>query len=165
MQRTERIANHGDGSPRRRLKIGELARRGGVGIETPRFYERQGLLDHQARTESGYRLYDEAVLDQLDFIKRARTLGFSLAEIAQLIAEKRAGQSPCSSVREIVRERLQEVDKRISEIKRYRNELAAALRAWDEKGDSPGHVRGLIEDARIDAPRPERAAMRKERRK
>jgi DNA-binding transcriptional MerR regulator len=57
------------GDPSRRLKIGEVAKRTGVGIETLRFYERQGLLGHPARTESGYRLYDESVVEQLEFIR------------------------------------------------------------------------------------------------
>ena len=90
------------------LRVGEVARRSGVGIETLRFYERSGLLDRPARTESGYRLYGEDVLERLDFIKRAQTLGFTLDEIKRVIAEKRAGQTPCAEVREIVRRRLQE---------------------------------------------------------
>jgi MerR family transcriptional regulator, copper efflux regulator len=60
------------GGPRDALKIGEVSERSGVGIETLRFYERSGLLDSPARTASGYRLYDAAVLDRLEFIKRAQ---------------------------------------------------------------------------------------------
>ena len=88
------------------LKISEVAKASGVGIETLRFYEKSGLLDQPSRTESGYRLYDTAVLDRLDFIKRAQILGFSLDEIKRVIADRRADQSPCAEVREIVRSRL-----------------------------------------------------------
>src|SRR6185369_14353640 len=81
---------------KRALKIGEVSRLSGVGIEALRFYEKQGLLGRPARTESGYRLYDADVLERLEFIKRAQVLGFSLAEIARIISHKHAGQSPCA---------------------------------------------------------------------
>ena len=135
--------------PGKALKIGDVAQQSGVGIETLRFYEKSGLLDAPSRTNSGYRLYDRDVLARLDFIKRAQLLGFSLDEIKRIIAHKHAGQSPCSEVRDVVRQRLEELDQRMREMKRYRNELAAALKEWDELGDVAGHVCGLIEGARI----------------
>jgi len=134
------------------LKIGEVSKRSGVGIEALRFYERQGLLGRPVRTESGYRLYDESILDHLEFVKRAQALGFSLAEIARITADSRAGQSPCAEVREIVRTRLRELDARLAELKRYRKELAAALDEWDRTGDKPDHVCGLIENSHVDGP-------------
>src|SRR5271170_4068233 len=63
------------------LLIGKVARRAGVGVETIRFYERQGLLTAPIRKDSGYRLYPEHVLGRIRFIKRAKELGFSLKEI------------------------------------------------------------------------------------
>ena len=137
-------------APSQTLKIGEVAKASGVGIETLRFYEKSGLLDQPSRTDSGYRLYDAEVLDRLDFIKRAQVLGFSLDEIKRIIADRRAGQSPCAEVREIVRQRLADLDSRMREMKRYRKELVSALAEWDEKGDVPGHVCGLIEGSHID---------------
>ena len=131
------------------LKIGEVSKQSGIGIEALRFYERMGLLGRPARTASGYRLYDRAVLERLGFIKQAQILGFSLTEIAQIIAEKAAGQSPCAEVREIVRLRLRELDERMTEMRRYRNELAAALAEWDKVGEAKGHICGLIEGTRI----------------
>src|SRR5262249_27930625 len=97
------------------LKIGEVSERAGGGIETLRFYERSGLLDPPRRTEAGYRLYNAEALDRLAFIKRAQMLGFSLGEIRQIIAERKAGQSPCVKVREVVRRRLRELDERMAE--------------------------------------------------
>jgi DNA-binding transcriptional MerR regulator len=131
------------------LKIGEVAKLSGVGIETLRFYERSGLLGRPARTQSGYRLYDREALERLDFIKRAQVLGFSLDEIKQIIAEKQAGASPCEAVRDIVRTRLQELDEHMREMRRYRNELAATLAEWDKTGPVKGHICGLIEGSRI----------------
>lgn len=134
---------------KRRLKIGEVSKQSGVGIEALRFYEKIGLLGRPPRTHSGYRLYDEEALERLEFIKRAQALGFSLAEIARIISEKQAGQSPCREVRQIVRERLKELDERIKEMRRYQKELQAALAEWDKAGDRKGHVCGLIESATI----------------
>ena len=139
-------------SPGQFLKIGDVAKASGIGIETLRFYEKSGLLDQPSRTESGYRLYDADVLARLEFIKRAQFLGFSLDEIRRIIADKRAGQSPCAEVREIVRHRLAELDERMREMKRYRRELATALVEWDRTGDVDGHVCGLIEGSHVDHP-------------
>src|SRR5215210_1167643 len=126
------------------LKIGEVSRLSGIGIETLRFYEKSGLLDRPVRTGSGYRMYDPEVLERLAFIKRAQVLGFSLEEIKRIITERRAGQSPCADVREIVRRRLSELDERMREMRRFRHELAEALRDWEAAGDVEGHICGLI---------------------
>ncbi len=143
-------------------KIGEVAKQTGIGIETLRFYERSGLLDCPARTEGGYRLYDEEALLTLEFIKRAQTLGFTLDEIKQIIAESRAGHSPCDEVREIVRARLQELDERMRQMRKYRNALAATLQVWDEQGATTGRFCGLIESSEINSNKP--AASRLKRR-
>src|SRR5690242_3057381 len=58
------------------LRIGDVSKHSGVGIEALRFYEKQGLLNHAGRTQSGYRLYNAEVLERLEFIKRAQLLGF-----------------------------------------------------------------------------------------
>lgn len=135
---------------RQALKIGEVAKLSGVGIEALRFYEKSGLLDRPARTEGGYRLYTEETLERLAFIRRAQVLGFSLAEIRQIIAERHSGASPCAHVREIVRRRLKELDERMAEMRRYRRELAGALEEWDAAGDTEGHICGLIEGTEIE---------------
>ena len=137
------------GSRDKFLKIGQVARRTGVGIETLRFYERSGLLDAPVRTESGYRLYGNEAIETLEFIKRAQTLGFTLAEIKRIMIESRAGQSPCDEVREIVRARLADLDEQMKQMRRYRNALATTLRQWDEKGHAEGHYCGLIESSEI----------------
>ena len=138
------------------LRIGDVSKRSGVGIEALRFYEKQGLLSHATRTQSGYRLYNEDVLERLEFIKRAQVLGFSLAEIAHIIKERGSGKSPCFEVREIVRSRLEELDERMKEMRRYRKELAAALKDWDEAQELAGDVCGLIEGTKISTSLPKR---------
>ena len=147
------------------IKIGDVAKQSGIGIEALRFYERSGLLGRPDRTQSGYRVYDEAVLQRLDFIKRAQVLGFSLDEIKRIIADKQAGRSPCAEVREIVRHRLEELDERLKEMRRYRKELGVALTQWEETGELDGHVCGLIEGTDIEHSNPTPRGFRRNKRR
>lgn len=134
----------------KQLKIGEVSKLTGIGIEALRFYEKSGLLDRPGRTYSGYRLYDESVLERLAFVKKAQLLGFTLDEIKQLIAHKRNGENPCAEVRGIVKIRLEELNERIEQMMKYRDELTAALEEWEETGEAEGHVCGLIESSHIE---------------
>jgi MerR family copper efflux transcriptional regulator len=147
-KRGTRLVDEEEG--RRMLKIGEVSRRSGVGVEALRFYEKGGLLDSPSRTFSGYRVYGEEVLERLAFIKRAQALGFSLDEIRRIIDDARKGESPCDEVREIVRRRMAELDERMRELRLYRKELAGTLEEWDEKGRAPGHICGLIEGSHVE---------------
>ena len=142
--------NQTDAGIGKQIKIGEVSRLSGVGIEALRFYEKSGLLDRPGRTYSGYRLYDESVLERLAFIKQAQVLGFTLDEIKQLIEHKQQGENPCAEVREIVRTRLTELNERIEQMIHYRDDLTAALAEWDETGEADGHVCGLIEGVHIE---------------
>ena len=150
MRETRRGARvEGESDGRRMLKIGEVSKRSGVGVETLRFYEKGGLLDRPSRTFGGYRVYGEEVLERLAFIRRAQALGFSLEEIKQIIEDARKGESPCDEVREIVRHRMEELDARLRELHRYRKEMSATLEEWDKVGRAPGHVCGLIEGSEV----------------
>jgi DNA-binding transcriptional MerR regulator len=94
--------------------IGELADAAGVGVETVRYYERRGLLAEPPRTPAGYRLYDDDALWRLEFVGRAKTLGFTLAEIKELLAAGEVG-----SVTEIIaaaRAKLHQVDEHLAEL-------------------------------------------------
>ena len=139
------------------LRIGEVAEASGVGVEALRFYERRGLLGRPARTASGYRAYDASVLERLAFIKRAQAIGFSLDEIAEILEMRGQGVAPCVEVREAARRKLAELDARLAELRRYRNELARTLADWDERGIEEGQFCGLIEHSHVHAPA-ERAA-------
>jgi DNA-binding transcriptional MerR regulator len=139
----------GEDERRGMLKIGDVSKQSGVGIEALRFYEKSGRLEKPSRTTSGYRVYDARVLERLAFIKQSQALGFSLDEIKRIIEDARTGKSPCAEVREIVRRRLEELEERMRELRRYRRELSDTLAEWDEKGQAPGHVCGLIESAHV----------------
>jgi DNA-binding transcriptional MerR regulator len=140
----------GEEEGRRMLKIGEVSKRSGIGIEALRFYEKSGLLDSPARTYSGYRVYGEEVLERLSFIKRAQALGFSLDEIRRIVDDARRGESPCDEVREIVQRRMTELDERLRELHLYRKELNRTLEEWDKVGRAPGHICGLIEGSAVE---------------
>jgi len=105
------------------LSIGQVARTAGVGIETVRFYERQGLLEEPARKESGYRQYTEDVVARLRFIRRAKELGFSLKEIAELIALRLDASTTCADVRERAQTKLADIEARIHDLKRMKQAL------------------------------------------
>jgi DNA-binding transcriptional MerR regulator len=139
-----------DEQGRRMLKIGEVSKQSGIDIEALRFYEKSGLLDKPSRTFSGYRVYGPEILERLTFIKQAQALGFSLDEIKRIVDDARTGQSPCDEVREIVRRRLEELDERMREMRRYRKELADTLEEWNKLGRAPGHVCGLIESSHVE---------------
>jgi DNA-binding transcriptional MerR regulator len=132
------------------LKIGDVSKKSGIGIEALRFYEKSGLLEKPSRTMSGYRVYDADVLERLAFIKQSQALGFSLEEIKRIIDDARTGKSPCAEVREIVSRRLEELDERMREMRRYRKELAETIEEWNKVGHAPGHICGLIEGSHIE---------------
>lgn len=136
----------------RTLRIGEVAEATGISVEALRFYERRGLLGRPARTASGYRVYDEGVLERLAFIKRAQSIGFSLDEITEILEMRGRGEAPCVEVREAARRKLAELDARLRELRRYRNELARTLEDWDERGIAEGQFCGLIEHSHVHAP-------------
>lgn len=148
MERGLRVVDEEEG--RRMLKIGDVSKRSGIGVEALRFYEKSGLLDKPSRTFSGYRVYGEEVLERLAFIKRAQALGFSLDEIRQIVDDARKGESPCDEVRELVRCRMAELDERLHDLHRYRDELNSTLAEWDKVGHAPGHICGLIEGSEIE---------------
>ena len=117
------------------LTIGKVAAQAGVGIDTVRFYERGGLLNRPRRTAAGYRLYGDDDVARLRFIRRAKSLGFSLEEIAELLALNDGGGRR-QSVREIAERRLAEVTRRIEELKRIRRTLAHLVHEC-RTGDGP----------------------------
>jgi MerR family copper efflux transcriptional regulator len=109
------------------LTIGQLARRAGVGIETVRFYERQGLLPKPPRTPSGYRQYSPDALGRLAFISRAKALGFALREIAELLALDASREATCDDVKERAQRKLAETEAQLAELTRVRDTLRGLI--------------------------------------
>ncbi len=105
------------------LSIGQVARRAGVGVETVRFYEREGLLEEPPRRASGYRQYSQEVVTRLRFIKRAQQLGFSLKEISELLLLRVDAQTSCDEVKGRTEAKLAEVERKLVELHRMRQAL------------------------------------------
>lgn len=122
------------------LTIGELASRAGVNIQTVRYYERRGLMPKPARTRSGYRQYQPEAVDRLRFIRRAQGLGFSLEEIAELLALRVRHLSACGAVEARAREKVAVVERKIDELQRMKDtleRLAAACQAREPTSECP----------------------------
>jgi len=107
----------------RRLTIGALARQAGVGVDTVRFYERAGLMPDAQRTPSGYRTYAPADAGRLRFIRRAKALGFSLDEIAELLRLSQ-GRGGRAGVKALAQRRLADLEAKIRELTVFRDTLA-----------------------------------------
>lgn len=106
------------------MRIGELAARVGVNPKTVRYYEGIGLLPEAARTASGYRDYGEDDVRRLVFIKTAQRLNVSLDEIREILGFGERGERPCSYVLAVVARQVAELDERILEMQRLRQQLA-----------------------------------------
>jgi MerR family mercuric resistance operon transcriptional regulator len=106
------------------LTIGQVARSAGVGVETVRFYERQGLLEEPTRRESGYRQYPEDVVARLRFIKRAKEHGFSLREIKELLALRVDPGTTCAEVKSRAEAKIADIEERIQSLQRIKKALA-----------------------------------------
>ncbi len=115
------------------LGIGQLAKQGGVGIDTVRYYERSGLLAPRTRLASGYRRYSEVELARLHFIRRAQALGFTLKEIKELLAL--SARRDVGRVKRSAQRKLLDVKARIGALERVRDGLQTLIAAC------PGHGR------------------------
>ncbi|HEX5548146.1 MAG TPA: heavy metal-responsive transcriptional regulator [Ktedonobacterales bacterium] len=110
------------------LTIGQLARMLDSNPQTLRYYERIGLLIPSARTAAGYRLYSQLEADRLAFIRRAQRLGWSLHEIASIIAVRESGVPPCRHVRSLAEAKAREIEARITELSALRQEMVQLAR-------------------------------------
>ncbi len=118
---------------RDRLLIGQVANRTGLSRKALRLYEAAGILPRPARTPAGYRVYGDDVLGLLQFVTRARRLGFSLAQIKMIVALKQTGQSPCAHVRTLVERRAADLERTIEELSALRSRLGSLLAGWQSR--------------------------------
>jgi MerR family copper efflux transcriptional regulator len=109
--------------PDKPLTIGQVARRAGVGVETVRFYERQGLLKDPPRKLSGYREYDEDVVVQLRFIRRAKQLGFTLKEIKELLSLRQDSEAPAAELKSQAEAKIADIEAKIQTLQTMKGAL------------------------------------------
>ncbi len=118
----------------RALTIGQVARQAGVGVETVRFYERQGLLDAPPRRASGYRQYAPEMVARLQFIRRAKELGFALKEIGELLSLRIAPDTTCGEVKARAEAKMADIDAKLRDLQRMKAALAQLVDACSGSG-------------------------------
>lgn len=116
------------------LRTSEVARRGGVNLETIRYYERRGLLPKPPRTASGYRSFGPDTVRRLRFVKRAQALGFSLKEIKALLSLRAAPKARCADVRARAEAKIEEIDVKIRALEAMRKALQRLTAACSGRG-------------------------------
>ena len=116
------------------LTIGQLGKRADVGVETVRFYERRGLLAEPDRRPSGYRQYDEEVVDRLRFIKRAKELGFTLNEIKDLLSLRLDPTTTCADVKSQAEDKITDIEAKIRTLQRMKKALVKVTKACSGSG-------------------------------
>ena len=109
------------------MKIGEVAKQTEVGIETIRYYERVGLLAEPERRPSGYRQYDEAVVARLQFIRRTKELGFTLAEIKELLGLWFDANTRCEHVRQRAEIKIMDIEDKIKSLQKMKRSLKKVI--------------------------------------
>jgi DNA-binding transcriptional MerR regulator len=124
-------------------RIGEVTKRLGLSADTLRYYEKLGLLPRVGRNGAGIRFYSDQDLSRLAFIRRAQRMDFTLAEIGELLKMRAAPHKARKRVRELTAQKLAEVEKRLTELKTLRNELALLLNLCAAGGKSCGIIKEI----------------------
>ena len=117
---------------RKPLLIGQLAASAGIKPDSVRFYERSGLLPKPQRSPSGYRVYDQAAVSRLRFIKKAQSLGFSLDEIRRIFTLQGQEGVTCRSVMAMAVATLDETEIKLRDLQNFRDLLAANVKRWQK---------------------------------
>jgi MerR family mercuric resistance operon transcriptional regulator len=126
------------------LTIGALAAGAGVPTSTVRYYERQGLLRPDARSDGNYRLYRAETLDRLRFIVAAKANGFTLDDVRSLLDLRDGRTAACRDVQELIEERLSGVEHRLAQLRHVREVLRASLESC--RGHEPSDPCPVIDD-------------------
>lgn len=143
------------------VPIGELARRTGLSADSLRHYERRGLLPPAQRTAGGARRFSPLSERHVRAIQGALGIGFTLDELAEILTSRRQGAAPCKRVHALARAKLEELDRRLRELRAVRRALALTLEDWERRlaasGDTPaGLLDSLADTPPIDRPNPRR---------
>jgi len=120
----------------RTLTIGQLASTAKVNVQTVRYYERRGLLLDAPRRESGYREYPQDTAVRIEFIKRAQALGFSLAEISELLEMRAGSDATCGDVKKRAEAKVASIEEKIRDLQRMKETLADLISACEGRGST-----------------------------
>ena len=116
------------------LTIGEIAKAAEIGVETVRFYEREGLIAEPPRRQSGYRQYPPDTVHRLRFIRRAKDLGFTLNEIGELLDLRVDPTRSCAEVRQLARAKMADIEAKMHDLARIQAALTEFVRTCRGKG-------------------------------
>jgi len=122
------------------MRIGQVAKRAGVNVETIRFYERKGLITQPPRNLGRYRRYPQEAIARIRFIKRAKELGFALTEIADLLSLQANPRATCADVKQKAETKISTIHGRIKDLqkmKRSLEKLAVACKGSGPLDDCP----------------------------
>lgn len=119
------------------IRIGDVATRAGVSVDTIRYYERRRLLPHAPRRPGGFRVFAPETVERIRFIKQAQEIGLSLDEIRELLTDG-GGADKCRRVSELLRAKLNELEARIKAMQNFRHTLARHLSACERELDEKG---------------------------
>jgi len=123
-----------------KLTIGQVARSAEVTVETVRYYEREGLIENPPRSDSGYRQYPEKTVEQLRFISNAKSLGFSLHEVRQLLQLLSKQDSTSEGLIAFITKKIDQLNEKINDMSEARNSLENLLEGCEASqplGNSP----------------------------
>jgi MerR family copper efflux transcriptional regulator len=128
------------------LRSGALAKVAGLSPDTIRHYERIGVLPRASRTESGYRLYPASAVERVLVVQRALRIGFTLAELAEVLKARDAGGAPCRRVYQLAQEKLKGIEADIEALKRTKRYLKKVLSDWEQRIQhaGPGQKSNLL---------------------
>lgn len=115
------------------LRSGDMARLAEVSADTLRHYERKGLIPAPRRSANGYREYPVEIIERFRLIRRALSIGFTLDELAVIFKARRKGKAPCRDVRQLAQKKLSEIETRLDEITRLRDQWLLLLEDWDAR--------------------------------
>ncbi|MEL7417116.1 MAG: heavy metal-responsive transcriptional regulator [Cyanobacteria bacterium J06555_3] len=112
------------------LKIGELAKQTNLAVGTLRYYSDMGLLQPVQRGENGYRYYSPNASKQVEFIKKAQAIGFSLEEIKTILDVRDRGEKPCSLVQGLLDKKIEQLEIQIKRMSLFKQELEEYRTSW-----------------------------------
>jgi MerR family mercuric resistance operon transcriptional regulator len=129
------------------MRSGELAKLTGVSADTLRHYERLGLLARPRRTTAGYRMYPAEALKRVQLVRRAMSVGFTLAELVRILGVRDRGGAPCKQVHALAASKLVQIDERMQELLLVRKHLEELIAIWEDRLDRTpeGQPAGLLE--------------------
>ena len=150
------------------LHSGSLAKTTGVSSDTIRHYERIGVLPPASRTASGYRVYPASAVARVLVVQRALRIGFTLAELAEVLKARDAGGSPCRRVYQLAQEKLTGIEADIEALKRTRRYVKKVLADWEQRTQTAGpgqksHLLYSLSDAVMKSGIPANQFRRKKR--